>query len=220
MRGTTQKINRSETSSQRVYSVLRSRILTKKWHPGDRLIEENIASELCVSRTPVREAIQRLANEGLVRLVPNAGARLASPSHEEIRNTFEVREYLECLAIARAAERITPEELDMLQETIDREEEIFSLKDFEAYLEANNHFHRIIGEASGNPVLAEFIDNLLARTTVYMMFYESFFDKETNPSLDEHRALLKALKTHDAKRAEQLMKVHLMLSSDSVGGEI
>ena len=81
--------------------------------------------------------------------------------------------------------------------------------------------------ATGNAVLAEFVNNLLARTCVYMIFYDSFFDMSTNPSLDEHRALLKALLAHDPDKAEQLMKVHLMLSATSlksneglrVGGE-
>ena len=65
-------------------------------------------------------------------------------------------------------------------------------------------------------MLASYIVNLLARTSVFMIFYDSFFDMKTNPSLDEHRALLKALLAHEPDRAEQLMKVHLMLSATSL----
>lgn len=205
-----------QTAADVVYRELRYQIFTKKRQPGERLPEESIAKELDVSRTPVREAIRRLATEGLVSLVPNVGARLANPDRQEILDTYEVREYLECLAARRAALCITPEQTARLQWTIDEEETIFAEKNFEAYLDVNNRFHRTLAESSGNPILAEFVGNLLARTCVYMIFYESFFDMNTNPSLDEHRALLKALIAHEPERAEQLMKVHLMLSATSL----
>ena len=175
----------------------------------------------------MREAIRRLAAEGLATLIPNAGARLANPTKKEIMDTYELREYLECLAARKAALNITAAQADKLQRTIDEEEQIFAARNFEAYLDVNNRFHRTLAECSGNAVLAEFVNNLLARTCVYMIFYDSFFDMSTNPSLDEHRALLKALLAHDPDKAEQLMKVHLMLSATSlksneglrVGGE-
>ena len=96
-----------QTASDLVYHKLRAQIIAKKRRPGERLPEETIARELDVSRTPVREAIRRLATEGLVTLIPNAGARLANPSRREIIDTYEVREYLECLAARKAAVNIT-----------------------------------------------------------------------------------------------------------------
>jgi len=204
------------TAADFVYRHLRAQIFAKKRQPGDRLTEEAIAQELNVSRTPVREAIRRLTSEGLATLIPNAGARLANPSKKEIMDTYELREYLECLAARKAAVNITDEQADTLQRTIDEEEQIFAARNFEAYLDVNNRFHRTLAAGSGNAVLSEFVGNLLARTCVYMIFYDSFFDMSTNPSLDEHRALLKALLAHDSDKAEQLMKVHLMLSATSL----
>ena len=205
-----------QTAADIVYHELRRQIIAKKRHPGDRLPEESIARELDVSRTPVREAIRRLATEGLVTLIPNVGARLANPGRQEIIDTYEVREYLECFAARKAAVNITDAQAAALQEAIDEEAEIFAQKNFDAYLEINNRFHRRLAQSSGNPVLASYVANLLARTSVFMIFYDSFFDMKTNPSLDEHRALLKALLAHEADRAEQLMKVHLMLSATSL----
>jgi DNA-binding GntR family transcriptional regulator len=205
-----------QTASDLVYHKLRAQIIAKKRRPGERLPEETIARELDVSRTPVREAIRRLATEGLVTLIPNAGARLANPSRREIIDTYEVREYLECLAARKAAVNITEAQASALQSAIDEEEKIFEQKNFEDYLEINNRFHHTLAESSGNAVLASYIVNLLARTSVFMIFYDSFFDMKTNPSLDEHRALLKALLAHEPDRAEQLMKVHLMLSATSL----
>ncbi len=205
-----------QTAADAVYKELRYQIFTKRRLPGDRLREESIATELDVSRTPVREALRRLAAEGLVTLTPNAGARIANPDRQEILDTYAVREALECQAARAAALNITADVASTLQRLIDEEEAIFARKDLESYLDVNNRFHRTLADASGNPVLAEFVGNLLARTCVFMVFYESFFDISTNPTLDEHRALLKALLAHDPERAAQLMKVHLMSSIASL----
>ncbi len=204
------------TTSDYVYHQLRSQIITKKLRAGQRLPEITLAKQLKVSRTPVREALRRLANEGMVQLIPNGGARLMAPSRDEIAGTYEVREYLECLAVKKAASRITPLQLCRLEEQIQLEEKSFTERNLESYLEVNNSFHRIIAEASGNLVLADYIDNVLARTYVFLVFYETFFDFDTNPSLDEHRAIMDALSNHDEELSVKLMKDHLALSLEGL----
>lgn len=206
----------AQTSSDIVYKKLRARIFAKKYRPGERLPEVALAKDLEVSRTPVREALRRLATEGLVLLIPNVGARLACPSQQEIINTYEVREYLECMAARKAASHISAEQVAELEQAIEDEERVFAARNFEEYLEVNRRFHCTLAGASGNPVLAEYVGNLMARTCVYMIFYENFFDAQSNPSLDEHRALLKALVNREPQKAEQLMKIHLMLSATSL----
>ncbi|MEA3284527.1 MAG: GntR family transcriptional regulator [Synergistota bacterium] len=200
------------TTADYVYHELRRQILTKKLKAGQRLPEIAIAKQLDVSRTPVREALRKLANEGIVQLIPNGGARLTAPTREEIESTYEVREYLERLSVKKAATRITPLQICKLEEQIEKEEKSFEDKDLEGYLEINKRFHSIIAEGSGNVVLAEYIENVLSRTYVYMVFYENFFDFHDNPSLNEHRAILSALSRHDEKLSVQLMKDHLDLS--------
>nr|WP_321502949.1 GntR family transcriptional regulator [uncultured Dethiosulfovibrio sp.] len=200
------------TTSDYVYHQLRNQIITKKLRAGQRLPEITLAKQLEVSRTPVREALRRLANEGMVQLIPNGGARLLAPTKEEIVGTYEVRDYLERLAVKKAASRITPLQICRLEEQIELEEKSFEERDLESYLEVNNSFHRIIAEASGNIILADYIDNVLSRTYVFLVFYETFFDFQTNPSLDEHRAILKALSEHDEALSVKLMEDHLSLS--------
>lgn len=204
------------TAADTVYRQLKKQIISRRRQPGDRLREETIAKELDVSRTPVREAIRRLTAEGLATLVPNAGARLIQPTRQEIVDTFEVRETLECLAARKAAASATAEQLNKLQELIDEEERIFAQKNFEAYLDVNTRFHRALAAAAGNPVLARVIGNLATRASVFMYFSDAFFDMQTNPSLDEHRALLKALRARDGERAASLMRVHLTLSATAL----
>lgn len=197
------------TSAEAVYRKLLHMIFSKQLRPGQRLPEVLLAEQLEVSRTPVREALRRLANEGLVVLMPNVGASVVTPTRQEMLDTYEVRNVLECLAIRKAAGRITAVQLARLEEKIEEETEVFAQRDLEAYIEINNAFHRIIAEASGNLVLADSIENYLARTFVYMVFFERFFDFDTNPSLEEHRAILAALRARDEEETVRLMNHHI-----------
>jgi len=200
------------TASEQVYLELKKRIFARELLPGQRLPEASLAKSLSVSRTPVREALRMLASEGLVTITPNSGARLANPSLEEMTEGYEVREELESISVRRAACFITPLQICMLNEAIEEEEVIFSSRDLEKYLEVNIRFHRIIAGSSKNRILADYVGNILSRTYVYMVFFESFFDFDTNPSLDEHREIVRSLAMHDEKLSERLMRDHIHLS--------
>ena len=119
---------------------------------------------------------------------------------------------MECLAIEKAIPRIRPLQICMLEEAIEKEENIFPEKDLEKYLEVNNAFHKTIAEASGNITLYELIVNILSRSFVYLVLFGSFFELEDNPSLDEHMEIVKALKERDAKKAVELMRSHILSS--------
>ena len=207
------------TASEFVYEQLRRKIFEKSLTSGQRLPEVAIAKEMNVSRTPVREALRRLESEGLVQIVPGWGACLASPTKQEIIDTYEVRETLETMAIRKAARRITPLQLCMLQEQINAEREVFVKKDLESYLKVNDDFHIIIAESSGNSTLAGYVRNILSRIFVQMIFFESFFDFDTNPSLEEHIAILEALSAHDEEKCAALIREHLRLSMEGLMAE-
>jgi DNA-binding GntR family transcriptional regulator len=204
------------TSADYVYQEMRHQIITKQIKPGQRLPEVNIAVRMGVSRTPVREALRRLASEGLVLVIPNSGARVSSPSLREIEDAYVVREDLECLAVRLAASRITDRSLRHMEESIYEEERAFGERNLELYLEVNESFHRIIAEASCNRVLSEYVENVLARTNVYIVFYDPFYDIENNPSVGEHRGIVEALRIHDVDRAVELMRSHVRLSRNSL----
>jgi DNA-binding GntR family transcriptional regulator len=197
------------TSADYAYQELRHRIITKQLKPGQRLPEVNIAVQMGVSRTPVREALRRLASEGLVLIIPNSGARLAAPTIREIEDTFLVREQLECLAIRLAAERIGERHLRRIEEALVEEARAIEDKDLETYLEVNEAFHKTVADASGNRVLSEYVENILARTNAYIVFYDPFYHVETSPKEDAHREILASLRAHDAETSVSLMKAHL-----------
>lgn len=197
------------TSSDSVYMELRGKILSRELKPAQRLLEVKIANEMGVSRTPVREALRRLANEGLVKIVPNSGARVASPSSHEMDNSYSVREYLENMSVELACrtgmDKRTLERLDGLVRDGDA---AYDAGDVDAFLAANNDFHRIIAEAGKNYVLSEYVDNIIQRTNVYIYFYSKFVESD-NKSSGEHRAILRAIAQRDRIGAQELMKQHL-----------
>ena len=197
------------TSSDSVYMELRGKILSRELKPAQRLLEVKIANEMGVSRTPVREALRRLANEGLVKIVPNSGARVASPSSHEMDNSYSVREYLENMSVVLACrtgmDKRTLERLDGLVRDGDA---AYDAGVVDAFLAANNDFHRIIAEAGKNYVLSEYVDNIIQRTNVYIYFYSKFVEPE-NKSSGEHRAILRAIAQRDRIGAQELMKQHL-----------
>ena len=210
------KDNLSTNTVNYVYQELRHRIFLKEIKPNQRLIETIIAKQLNVSRTPTREAFRKLAEDGLVVIRANDGARTISPSIKDIKNAYAIREQLECFAIKQSVMQITPLQLCLLEENIQKEENIFQERNIENYLDINTHFHRIIAESSNNELLANYIENVLKRTYIYMIFYESFFDFDNNPSLNEHRAILAALKEKNEKRAIKLMHTHISLSLEQI----
>ena len=204
------------TSADYVYERIRSGIFDKTLVSGQRLPEIVIAKEYNVSRTPVREALRRLENEGLVQIVPGWGACLASPTKQEIIDTYEVRENLEIMAIRKASQLITPLQICLLEEQIETEKKAFKEKNLELYLNVNDAFHLIIAESSGNKTLAGYVKNILSRTYVQTIFFESFFNFANNPSLEEHVRLVEALKKHNEDMCVRLMQEHLKLAMEAL----
>ncbi len=200
------------TSADYAYQELRHKIITKQLKPGQRLPEVNVAVQMGVSRTPVREALRRLSSEGLVIIVPNSGARLASPSVKEMEDTFIVREMLECLSVSSAAERVQDKHLRRMEEYILDEVRAVGERNLEAYLEAYEGFHRTVADASGNRILSDYIENVLARTNAYVVFFDPFYEQEENPTIGEHRSILTALERRDPSLAVDLMRAHLRRS--------
>ena len=205
-----------KTSADYVYERIRSGIFDKTLVSGQRLPEIVIAKEYNVSRTPVREALRRLENEGLVQIVPGWGACLASPTRQEIIDTYEVRENLEIMAIRKASQLITPLQICLLEEQIDSEKKAFEKKNLELYMNVNDAFHLIIAESSDNKTLAGYVKNILSRAYVQTIFFESFFNFANNPSLDEHIRLVEALKKHDEDMCVRLMQEHIKLSMEAL----
>lgn len=198
-----------------VFETLRKAILDGTLKPGERLMEVQMAEDMGVSRTPVREAIRKLELEGLVLMIPRKGAYVSGISSKDIADVFEVRASLESLAAGLAAERIGEEELEalnrmMVQVTINSE-----LGDMEKLVQSDTDFHEQIYRASRNLRLVQIIHNL--RDQIQRFRSASLAHpgriKET---LEEHKNLLEAISQRDIVAARRLAQEHIENAESSI----
>lgn len=196
----------------RVFCKIREDILKGRYKENDELREIAIGKELGVSRTPVREALRQLELEGLVTIIPNRGAYVTGISHKDVRDIFAIRSFLEGLCARWAAENITDEQLDSL-------EEILLLSEFQVNREIGTNadqvtaldgkFHAALYEASGSRMLSRVLTDF--HNYVQVARKTSFISEErARRSIREHRQILRAIRDRDAETAEQLANEHIM----------
>jgi DNA-binding GntR family transcriptional regulator len=195
-------------SSEYVYRSLKSQILSGDIEPGARLIELSIAAEFGVSRTPVREALKRLAVENLVASDPSRGMVVHAPDVGEIEEVLIVREALDALAASLAAHRITPSELARLNVVVDAMADAIAGGRREQVVAANTHFHDVIYSAAGNDMLERLGRDLreFIRRFTTLPFASA---QRVDHVLEEHRAIVAALEAHDPIQAEAASRAHL-----------
>jgi DNA-binding GntR family transcriptional regulator len=196
------------TLSQRVYDHLRSEILEGSLEPGVELAEVALSEHLGVSRGPVREAISRLAAEGLVTVRPRRGAVVRELSKGEFLELYEVREALEMQAVLLAVPRLRPDDFAALQDLHDAMNEYAVHGDVEPFFEANVEFHKRLIDASGNTVLQEFYRQLQGQLGRYRL-RSLTLRGNMQRSVAEHAAILRAAKRGEAERAARLMGDHI-----------
>ena len=207
-----------------VLERLRALILTGEYGPDERLVEEQLAERLGVSRTPVRQALTMLEAEGLVEIAPNRGATVCSFSTEDVGDIYDLRAVLEGHAARRAAGRITISELARLRELTGKMEGLAGqFEDHEEEIRTrvglNQEFHGIIVEASRNRRL----QRLINRTVEIPLMFKAFFwytPHERVISNHYHRQILESLEKGDADRAEIIMREHVYEGRDFVIGAL
>lgn len=198
----------SSTAEQEAYRYLHQALRLGRYRAGDRLIAEDIAAEVGMSRMPVREAFRRLAADGLVVLRPNRGCVVAGLTLEEIYETFEIRSVLEGLAVRLAMQRLTPEIFEELQSLLERMERA-GLAGSSDWVARHQEFHLYICKLSGRPKLIRQIATLHVVIEPYMRIWFDYVDKPVS-ALDEHERLITALRTGDAAHAESVMRAHIL----------
>jgi DNA-binding GntR family transcriptional regulator len=195
-------------SSELVYRRLKEQIISGDMAPGSRLIELNIAADFGVSRTPVREALKRLAAENLVLADPARGMIVHAPDTGEIEDVFIVREALDGLAARLAAHRITPSELARLRLIVDTMREAIKAERREQILISNQRFHDVIYSAAGNPMLARVASDLRDFVRRFTTLPFASPDRVEHV-LSEHEQILAALEAHDPEAAQRASDGHL-----------
>ena len=198
---------RHVVSSADIVERITRAIVEHRLPPGTKLAEEGLGEVFRVSRTKVRQALFQLAKDKLVDLQPARGAFIAQPSVREAREIFDARRLIERGIVSRLAGGVTPEQLARLRKHLDEESKALAAGDVRASTRLSGQFHVLIAEMTGNRALAEVLRELVSRTSLIIVLYESSLPASC--SVDEHRILLKQIQGGDAKTAAQAMAEHL-----------
>ncbi len=191
-----------------VFRTLRRGIHQGLLVPGERLIEIQLANRLGVSRTPIREAIRMLENEGLVVMLQRRGAVVSRITRKDLNDVLEVRLSMEKFATGLACERITPEELEELSRAEELFEEAVEKDDITLMATRDKDFHDLIYKATGNTVILKQIDNMQEQMYRYRLEYLK--DKDAHKNLiNEHSTICSSLKAGDRARAEEMAVRHV-----------
>lgn len=191
-----------------VFESLREAIIQGKLGPGERLMEIQLAEEMGVSRTPVREAIRKLELEGLVVMIPRKGAYVAGLSLKDIADVFEIRRALEGLAAELASERATDEELEEMERYLVKISEEIETGDVDKVVETDTGFHSLLYKASRNERLTQIINNLreqIQRSRTTSLSYPG----RMKIAVEEHRKIVEAVSARDGELARKLAHEHI-----------
>lgn len=199
----TQFIN--STLADKIYQALKKEIIYQEFEPGSRLVDQEIADRLRVSRTPVREAINRLAAEGLIMAVPRRGVFVMELSERDIKEIYEVRESLETLAIRLAMPLITDDDVSTLQQISDQYRDAMLNDDFLACYDLDRQFHDELVALSKNALLVDMYKTLSGKIQI-SRWKHCRNRKRTEKSLHEHSLILQALQNRDLE--ETLLRLH------------
>lgn len=212
-------------ATDRAYTQIRSGLLGGVFAPGERLREEDLAQRTGVSRTPVREALRRLALEGFVDLQPGRGVQVVSWSDQDLDEIFSVRALLEGYGAAQAAQRATAEHVEALTVLCDRMDAVAEttyeadLDDegpidddlraaYQEIAELNNEFHQTVLTAAGNAHLRSLMGGLISMPLVQRTFMR-YSGERLARSMSHHRELVDAFRAGDASWASSVMTAHV-----------
>ncbi|WP_089609369.1 GntR family transcriptional regulator [Dehalobacterium formicoaceticum] len=198
-----------------VFETIREAIISGYLRPGERLMEVQLAEEMGVSRTPVREAIRKLEQEGFLVIVPRKGAYVAGISLKDIADVFEIRASMESLAAGLAAQRITEEELNTLKDMVVSFAESADHHDLKDIVHTDTDFHDIIYKASRNERLIPIINNLREQIQRYRATSLAFPGR-IKITVEEHRKMVEAISNKNVVLAQNLARAHVENSMDSM----
>jgi DNA-binding GntR family transcriptional regulator len=208
--GDTMTIQQTSLGDQ-VYAVIWGQIASHKLRPGDKLSDLHLSQDLGVSRTPVREALHRLAQDGIVRAESRRGFFVTSFSSADVDEIYDIRTALEVLAVRRALPTLTEAEVESARQSLDEVRLRFERGDAEAgerWLKVDREFHQLLAHTAQNRRLSGLLAGLQAQIAVFQV-YGTHVRQINLLSLEHHQAILAALETRDGLTAERAMERHI-----------
>lgn len=209
------KDNIKQFVRKQTYKLLRDKLLTGYFIPGQRLTEESLAKELDVSRTPIREALHRLELEGLVKPTGRRGYCVPENSAEDMQELFEIRAIMEGHALAVISKDISGEMLHNLQKIVQQAEDEFCSENFKSIFDFNTQFHDQLYSilSTTKPRLYSLIEDMRSYTLRYRK-NTLLHRKGVQRSIEGHKKILLALDTGDSVLCEQIMRKHIHEARD------
>lgn len=204
----------SGIANEKTYRRLKAYVLSGKIEPGGRVHQEMCAEVLNVSRTPVREALQRLVSEGLVERYEDRGFRLVQLTVDELEELFDMRAVLEAFVMRTVCQRITDETIEKLSKWVEESEAALDLQDPEGIFQANTAFHNTLyslieDRKRFHAMLRNMKDHILRYRKQTLMQFD-----RARKSINAHKKIIFALKTRDPNLTEYLMRIHIQESKE------
>jgi GntR family transcriptional regulator, rspAB operon transcriptional repressor len=206
---------RTATASSKIYSDLRTELVSLQRRPGEVISEAEIALSYGVSRTPVREAILKLSDEGLLEIFPQSGIFVSRIPIAALPEAILIRKSLEATTAQLAAERAAASQILVLQAILERQREANAAKDGDAFHRADEMFHATIAEVAGYPGIWTLIQQVKVNVDRYRLLTLPQQGRIARVIV-EHEAILSAIAAHDASGARTAMEIHLESLLDNI----
>ena len=208
-----------ESSRDYALRIIKDNIISLRLEPGSQISENELATEMGLSRTPVREAIRKLELEGLVLMIPRKGAEVADISEKSLKDVLEVREALEELAARLACDKITKEGINRLKEAAQDFRSALKSNDITQMAEADVRFHDVICNATENQKLGQLLNNL--REQMYRYRIEYLKDQHVYEKLlSEHEEIIRHIEKGEKDEAARVVSRHIENQAQAVGDVI
>lgn len=204
--GALEVLERRLRTTDDVYESLRAAILTKRLAPGERLKVPSLAERLGVSRSPVREAVQKLVQQGLATEEAHRGAVVAVFDFASLIRLYELREVMEGLAARLACERATNEEVQELEAIMASHEDALDHDDFRGHLDFDRRFHLLLRRAARNEHLTDALERVQDKVTIAMLAADISWPRH---AVAEHRAILRAIEAREPSQAQAEAVAHI-----------
>lgn len=197
---------------QKIYEILKAMIIERKLEPGTKILQDKLAQELGVSRTPLVNALKKLEHENLVKAIPRRGFFVRLFSKKEMIDIFQLREVLEGLAAKRAALCITDSQVQKFQSLFKKLQAAVEAGNIKKYAEEDRQFHNFLIDIGGREFLSSILQTYNIITLSYQFQKQEGLVRAPVETIDEHLAIIEAISQRDPLKAEEVTRTHLSKS--------
>jgi DNA-binding GntR family transcriptional regulator len=198
------RIEAPQNLTKLAYESIKTYILRENLDEETRLTEESLSKQLGISKSPVREALNSLCTEGLLRIEPRRGAYLRRFSRKEVLDLYNLREVLEVYAVSMA--EVTPQLLTEMRKSVQRTKKLLKAQDRHGHIEEDTRFHELISKATGNAELCRVLSNVQSQI---WLCRRKTYDLSSSSAPSAHGAIVAALEKGDRKAAQAAMRTHI-----------